>query len=435
MSWFPVSGLGIYLLKMGLISLLLFGYYRLFLHNRSFHQYNRYYLLGVIPLSLTLPLITLPSAYPIWVKVKTPTLFGAWHSIVPGDWKEQTDLSAPSKLIQHFPEWQELALVIYLLLAALLICSFFRQLRYIRRLSDKYSREKIGDIDFFMTHEPGTPFTFLNTIFWNDQMDINSSLGRQVFQHELYHIRQKHTLDLLSMKTILILFWFNPIFYLIYREIRTLHEFLADRFALSGGDKYQYAELLVWHTIYSRPSSLLHPFFHSSIKRRITMITQLKSATSGTMNRVMALPLLLLLLCAFAGRPHPHRGPQTMSTLKPFTVVIDAGHGGADPGAVTGRGIQEKNINLALALKIKQLSSEYQVNVALTREDDELAGNKNSVHESLVYRTAFAKKANADLFVSIHTDAVGGSNLHGFTVYLSSQNHHYPECVTLSSPV
>jgi N-acetylmuramoyl-L-alanine amidase len=308
-------------------------------------------------------------------------------------------------------------------------------------LPGKYPREKIGDIHFYLTTEPGTPFSFLNRLFWNAEIDINSSQGRQVLEHELYHIRQRHTLDLLLLKVVMILFWPVVIFYLIYREIRTIHEYLADRHAVSGGDRYQYAELMVWHSIHDRPLSLLHPFFQSSIKRRITMITQFKSTGSGYISRVMVAPLVFVLLCAFANRLQLHHGAHSgdgtlgahAAVLKPFTVVIDAGHGGSDAGAVSGS-FNEKSINLALALKIKQLSPDYHVNVLLTRQDDELAGGKQTIRESLEYRAALANENKADLFVSIHVNnSAGLTTSHGFSLFVSPDNAHFAQSMQLGS--
>ena len=237
----------------------------------------------------------------------------------------------------------------------------------------------------------------------------------------------------------MIFFWPNPFLYLIYRELKTIHEFQADRHALSGGDRYEYAELLVWQTIDSRHPSLLHPFFHSSIQRRITMITQLKSTRPGLTGRVMVLPLLFLLLCAFAGGLRTkHDLPRMnadvsspMTARKSITVVIDAGHGGIDPGAIASTGIPEKGINLALALRVKKLSAEYNVHVLLTRDNDQLAGGKKSIRESLRYRTEMANKNKADLFVSLHTDADGGTS--GFHIYVSPGNAYYSQSVRLGS--
>jgi N-acetylmuramoyl-L-alanine amidase len=420
----------LYLAKVILASALLFGYYRLFLKDRMFHQYNRYYLLVATLGSLILPLIHLPVPDALPLIGKAPVLGPALNAIVPGDWKEPTGGGAAAA---GGPAWWNAGMLttgIYAAVILLLLGAYIRQLGHIRRLPGKYPRERLGRIDFFMTREPGTPFSFLNQLFWNEEIDIDSARGRQIFLHERYHIYQRHTLDLLWLKAVLVLFWVNPFFYLIYREIRTIHEFLADRYAVADGDRYDYAELLVWHSVYDGRLSILHPFFQSSIKRRITMLTQLHSTRPGYWSRMMVLPLTFLLLCAFAAK---RSAVQPLHALSPFTVVIDAGHGGIDNGTVAGD-VKEKDINLALALKVKELSPEYHINVVLTRQTDELAGGKSDIRSSLEYRVEMAKENKADLFVSLHVNSAGGGQPnHGFSAFVSPDNAHFAESRKLGS--
>ena len=80
-----------------------------------------------------------------------------------------------------------------------------------------------------------------------------------------------------------------------------------------------------------------------------------------------------------------------------FTVVLDAGHGGKDPGN-TGNGYYEKNISLAIALLVgSELEKQKDINVIYTRKKD--------VFVNLFKRAEIANKAKADLFISIHCDA------------------------------
>lgn len=94
-------------------------------------------------------------------------------------------------------------------------------------------------------------------------------------------------------------------------------------------------------------------------------------------------------------------------------VVIDAGHGGRDPGSV-GSGIQEKDVVLAIALRLRELLLEGGgVRVAMTREDDRII--------TLAQRPEIARQLNADLFLSIHADSAGErSNVSGASIYTLS---------------
>ncbi|HNT52994.1 MAG TPA: N-acetylmuramoyl-L-alanine amidase, partial [Candidatus Syntrophosphaera sp.] len=95
-------------------------------------------------------------------------------------------------------------------------------------------------------------------------------------------------------------------------------------------------------------------------------------------------------------------------------IVLDPGHGGKDPGAVGARGTREKDINLAVALKLKQMmEKELGVTVLMTRSDDRFV--------SLADRTKFANDNHADIFISIHTNASKTRSAKGLeTYYLST---------------
>ncbi len=93
------------------------------------------------------------------------------------------------------------------------------------------------------------------------------------------------------------------------------------------------------------------------------------------------------------------------------TIVVDAGHGGRDPGAISIIGLREKSVNLAAAKMVARKLREQGVNVILTRRSD--------VFVELNERAAIANRAKADLFVSIHADSYGNPSVSGFSVYIS----------------
>lgn len=100
---------------------------------------------------------------------------------------------------------------------------------------------------------------------------------------------------------------------------------------------------------------------------------------------------------------------------RPFIIAIDAGHGGKDPGAIGDHGTMEKHITLSIARKLKvKLDKEPHIRAVLIRDGDHFL--------SLVERRARARKANADLFISIHADAAPRKQAHGSSVYALSEN-------------
>lgn len=96
------------------------------------------------------------------------------------------------------------------------------------------------------------------------------------------------------------------------------------------------------------------------------------------------------------------------------TIIIDPGHGGADPGAIAANGVFEKNITLALARELKkQLEASGEYKAVITRDRD--------VYIKLYKRVEFARKHKGDLFVSIHADTIGKSSVKGMSVYTLSE--------------
>jgi N-acetylmuramoyl-L-alanine amidase len=109
--------------------------------------------------------------------------------------------------------------------------------------------------------------------------------------------------------------------------------------------------------------------------------------------------------------PEPMPEPPDYTPPTRFTVVIDPGHGGKDPGAVSCLGFHEKTVNLAVALELSRLLRLQGIKVKLTRDRD--------VFIPLNDRAAMADAFGADLFVSIHADSCGTPSVRGYTVYVS----------------
>ena len=108
---------------------------------------------------------------------------------------------------------------------------------------------------------------------------------------------------------------------------------------------------------------------------------------------------------------HPAGGPQPALRRLSGCVVIDAGHGGKDPGAKSVLGFYEKDINLVVASKVARLLSQKGLKVRMTRSGDSFV--------ELAERAAIANRLKADLFVSIHSDSFPKSSRRGYTMYVA----------------
>lgn len=294
----------LYILKVIVCSGLLFGYYQLVLKNKAFHQYNRFFLLISTVLAIVMPLINVP--VDLFKGRSNESLTKTLQVITSGGWEKEFIITAQTTFVKSRVTIQNIIACIYLTGLIFFLLPVIKSFLLIRRLSKKYDKEVINNIGFYNTVEAGTPFSFFKAIFWNSKIPLESKEGQYIIRHELYHIRKKHSYDLILLQCLSSLLWFNPFFHLIKTELQTIHEFLADRYASAHIDKYLYAELLISHAIQNKRIAISNPFFNNQIKRRIAMITANHTNRYQYLARVMALPMLFVIFCAFSLRINQH---------------------------------------------------------------------------------------------------------------------------------
>lgn len=122
----------------------------------------------------------------------------------------------------------------------------------------------------------------------------------------------------------------------------------------------------------------------------------------------------------------PQGAPVPRGTAeRKYVIVVDAGHGGADPGAVADNGVLEKDITLAVARELKrQLEETGRYRVVMTRDRD--------VQIRLRDRLDLARSARADLFISLHADKIPGKAVRGASIYTLSRTASDAETARLA---
>ncbi len=383
-----------YILKAIICSGILFGYYWLFLRNKVFHQYNRFYLLSAIALSLLLPLVKID----FWQNndLKQPGVIKVLQAVSAGDDYMNTVIITANK-----NDWsvQQLYPLVYWMVSLILLLVLLKTLFAIWSLLKKYPVKQLDKVSFVNTDDKSTPFSFLKYIFWNDGIDIDTQTGKQIFKHEVAHIQEKHTHDKLFLNILLIFFWCNPFFWLYRKELNMIHEFIADKKAVEDSDTASFAAMILQATYPQHRFELANNFFYSPIKRRLLMLTKNNNPRVNYFARVMVLPLAVLIFAAFTFKT---KHKTSFYHGKKITVVIDAGHGGLDDGIKSAAGILEKDLTLAIAKKIKDINSNDAIEIVLVRESD--------VYMDPRQKTEFAKNKNADLVISLHIDGTPKPN-------------------------
>lgn len=206
---------------------------------------------------------------------------------------EDTVETSKSNLI-YFPQvlWS-----IYILGVGFFGFIFIRNLGGLVRKIRKNPRHRAGRIVNVLLRDDVTPHTFWNYVFLNKRKFEDNAIPQEVFEHEEAHANQKHSLDIIFMEILQVLFWFNPLIYFIKHAIKLNHEFLADQAVLKKGvDTTAYQKTLLSFSSNELQSNLVNSINYSFIKKRFTVMKTKTTQRTMLLRSLLIVPLLVFLL-------------------------------------------------------------------------------------------------------------------------------------------
>ena len=304
------SAIFIYVLKSIALSGICFGYYTVFLKNTLLHQYNRFYLLATLLISLVGPFVQLD-----FFQVNEDQLDGIGQTMI------------YLNEIQRTPEvqqtdWNFIALSFSAGISTLLLVYLAFSIIKIYQIKRTHQVKSSDGIEIIETDLENAPFSFLNLLFWKKSIDLSSEHGQKIFQHELAHIRQKHSYDRLFCQLTASIAWFNPLHWLIQKELQNIHEFIADREAIQHGDVQTFAKMMLQSHYGNEFLNPSHSFYYSSLKRRIMLLTTSKNPKYVYFRKVSVLPILAAAMALFSiqvnakeKKPKKQKGATYMVTM------------------------------------------------------------------------------------------------------------------------
>lgn len=164
----------------------------------------------------------------------------------------------------------------------------FAQLRKIRREADLLGRDEIAST-WAQSRLP--TFSFGRHIFLNvHTLSLPAGQLATVRRHEEAHVVQMHSADNVFFELVSAIFWFNPFVGQLFRYLRDVHEFLADRWAVSGSQVTDYQQLLVTLAAGRSSNRITHPFSTSQFFRRIIMLNKPKTHSMERLKLLLLVP-------------------------------------------------------------------------------------------------------------------------------------------------
>jgi beta-lactamase regulating signal transducer with metallopeptidase domain len=310
----------IYILKSTFCLVLLLGFYHLILEKEKMHRFNRFYLLGCILFSFLVPSFTITVA-PVVLETAVLTETASINQI-------SADATPQQQIIESL-DYTKYIIGLYSLISSILLILLSKK---VYQLLNKVKRNQ--HINYFtatvvLLKERIVPYTFLHYIFINKHTYQTESVEEQILTHELAHVEQKHSIDVLFIEVLLNLFWFNPFFRYYKKAIQLNHEFLADDAVIKSHKNItEYQQVLLNTTAQNNNIYLASNLNYSLTKKRLLMMTTPSSKTKILLKKLMVIPLIAGFTFAFAQRIEAQEKlPQVVEIKK------------------QGRGLSKKGIN------------------------------------------------------------------------------------------
>ena len=300
----------LYLLEVSLATAIFYGLWKLLLQKDTFFMSQRFFLLGSLSVSLLMPFmsIRLPESVSTAIPPKLMTVLML----------DEVTVGAESQGISIL----SVLLLLYASVAVFLLVRFISRLLNIKAFKKQCDVQLYQGVKIHVTEKPCSPFSFMNTIFFSRE-DLNRTDFHGIFTHELSHVKQRHSFDLIVTELLAILFWINPFIYLYRKQLKTIHEYLSDEeVILQAFEADEYKMLLIRQQLgyHFEPAN----YFNKSVTlKRIDMLNKNKSRNLAKLKYLLSIPVFAMLLIMFSFSKGTIIPPEVNSTAQVQDTIYD----------------------------------------------------------------------------------------------------------------
>lgn len=282
-----------YILELTICSGLLWGFYKVVLEREKTLVFNRSYLLFSIVFSLVIPLVELN-----WEEeTRDYTLIDQAFNIK-AESSEVLSLAYEQDAFT-LANWFSL---IYFTVASALLFSFILKLSKLAVRIKQADKVEVAGKSIVLDEQVETPFSFLNWVFVNKHKYLDDQVEEELYTHELTHVSQLHSIDILFVELVRVVCWFNPFFHLMKKSIQLNHEFLADEHVVHQHQNIaQYQSLLLQKVTANSEVYLASSLNFLMTKKRLVMMTKNNSKKRLWISTSATIPFVCSLFLFFSG--------------------------------------------------------------------------------------------------------------------------------------
>lgn len=282
----------LYVIKAAITLALLYSCFFLFLSKETFHRFNRCMLVGIMLVSLVMPMFHFTTEHPTTLNEEVYIVQNyIEHDTAP--------IIVTAQQAQGITWIQALTWIYMAGVVLMLILTLVQATSLIRFMSSGVRHTDSQGNTVILHNNDVPPFSIFRYIVMSVK-DYESS-RQYILTHEQEHIRLGHTYDLLLLQGMKTLMWFNPFIWFLSRDLKAVHEYEADQAVINQGiDAKSYQQLLVMKVVGNRLQPFTNNLNHGSLKKRIIMMYQKPSNRWLMLKALCAIPVAALTINTFA---------------------------------------------------------------------------------------------------------------------------------------
>ena len=282
----------LYIIKAAITLALLYSCFFVFLSKETFHRFNRIMLVGIMLVSLVMPLFHFTTSHPTALNEEVYQM----RTYIETD---ATPIVVTAQQTQSITWMQALTWLYMAGVAIMLALTLVQAISLIRFMRGGVRHTDSQGNTVILHNSDVPPFSIFRYIVMSVK-DYETSRP-YILTHEQEHIRLGHTYDLMLLQGMKTLQWFNPFIWFLSRDLKAVHEYEADQAVINQGiDAKAYQQLLVMKVVGNRLQPFTNNLNHGSLKKRIVMMYQKPSNRWLMLKALCAIPVVALTINAFA---------------------------------------------------------------------------------------------------------------------------------------
>ncbi len=284
-----------FIIESGVSLAMLSVIYVLFLRKETFFKINRWFLLGSVIFSVVLPILKFRILNPKPVMLAEVTVT-PYRNLLEAITVYSHDFSGS---VENAIISMDLLIYIYLAGVTFFFIRFLFRIFQLMLIIRNHKIQVADGFKMVVLEKETSPYSFLNYVFISQSLLQNKEYDKMIV-HELEHVRQGHSFDVIILELLTVFQWFNPFMWMLRRAIRENHEYLADQAVLTTGVNRGFYKKLLLDQFVGGQLVIANNFNYSIIKNRIKMMSKIKSSKYALSKLVFGVLVAVALVIAFA---------------------------------------------------------------------------------------------------------------------------------------